>query len=228
MNTVNTTRSSPVLLHWALGTTLALIGGAASFAFIAHAQSTTTPTLIGNELAFGSSGADVKTLQTLLATSAAVYPAGLVTGYYGPLTRDAVTQFQIGYGLPPVGVVGPLTLAKLNQLIASGETVDVNAPSISNVHVATTTAAVTITWTTNENSFGSVHYDTLPITMFETSSAHQEPQTSGSVASESIATSMHSITLTGLVSGETYYFTVESRDPTGNISVTLPAAFTAP
>lgn len=38
------------------------------------------------------------------------------TGVYGPLTTQAVKDFQIKYGLEPVGTVGPKTKAKLEQL----------------------------------------------------------------------------------------------------------------
>ena len=42
----------------------------------------------------GMSGDDVKALQTILAAQPDVYPEGLITGYYGPLTSKAVKNYQ--------------------------------------------------------------------------------------------------------------------------------------
>ena len=76
---------------------------------------------ISRQLDFGSTGSDVSQVQTYLATDASLYPQGLVTGYFGVLTRAAVQRFQVFYsitspGLPGYGLVGPLTRAKLNSL----------------------------------------------------------------------------------------------------------------
>jgi peptidoglycan hydrolase-like protein with peptidoglycan-binding domain len=61
----------------------------------------------------GVSSADVSTLQTMLKTSPAIYPAGLVTGYYGPATETAVKKLQAKYSLPQTGVVDSATQAIL-------------------------------------------------------------------------------------------------------------------
>lgn len=58
----------------------------------------------------GSSGAMVRQIQKALAG------AGLkviVDGYFGPITREAVQEFQRMKGLTVDGIVGPATLAKL-------------------------------------------------------------------------------------------------------------------
>ena len=68
-------------------------------------------------LEFGMSGSDVSALQTFLAADPTIYPEGLVTGYFGNLTRAAVIRFQQQYRVPPTGFVGPLTRAKINQLL---------------------------------------------------------------------------------------------------------------
>ncbi len=62
-------------------------------------------------------GEDVETLQTFLAKYPELYPEGLVTGYFGELTRKAVMKFQAKYGFEQVGNVGPLTRAKINELL---------------------------------------------------------------------------------------------------------------
>jgi len=76
-------------------------------------------------LSVGSTGEDVKTLQELLVKEG-VYPAGLITGYFGELTKQAVIRFQEKYAseiLSPLGFrkgtgfVGPSTRKKMNELI---------------------------------------------------------------------------------------------------------------
>ena len=71
-------------------------------------------------LRYGMSGEDVTLLQEVLATDVDVYPEGLVTGYFGPLTRNAVKRFQKIAGIEQVGLVGPKTSASINQLLLVG------------------------------------------------------------------------------------------------------------
>jgi peptidoglycan hydrolase-like protein with peptidoglycan-binding domain len=59
----------------------------------------------------------VALLQTILADHDSVYPEKLVTGYFGSLTKTAVSRFQEMNGLAAVGRVGPLTLRKLNEVM---------------------------------------------------------------------------------------------------------------
>ena len=65
----------------------------------------------------GMSGDDVKALQTILAADTSIYPEGLLTGFYGRLTSEAVKKFQKKYGIEMLGLVGPKTLKKLNEEI---------------------------------------------------------------------------------------------------------------
>src|SRR3989344_2749227 len=67
------------------------------------------------ELELGMENDEVTKLQELLASEPEIYPEGRVTGYFGELTRAAIRRFQERHGLPPVGRVGPLTLAKLDR-----------------------------------------------------------------------------------------------------------------
>jgi len=69
------------------------------------------------ELQLGDEGDDVLQLQAYLAGDPELYPEGKLTGYFGPLTRAAVKRFQAKYGIAQVGRVGPVTLAKLNELM---------------------------------------------------------------------------------------------------------------
>lgn len=81
------------------------------------AQSTLKlPPELTRSLSFGSRGALVRALQEYLAQNPAVYPEGLVTGFFGNLTKLAVQRFQTKYSITPVGIVGPLTRAKLREL----------------------------------------------------------------------------------------------------------------
>jgi peptidoglycan hydrolase-like protein with peptidoglycan-binding domain len=68
---------------------------------------------------------DVRRLQTLLATKPEIYPEGLITGYFGQLTKKAVQKFQLKYGVVKTksdsgfGVVGPKTRAKLQEIFGN-------------------------------------------------------------------------------------------------------------
>jgi len=83
-----------------------------------------------HNLAQGMRGTKVTCLQEFLkAEGADVYPEGLVTGYFGPLTNAAVIRFQEKYAaeiLAPWGLtkgtgrVGPTTRAKINSPAYSG------------------------------------------------------------------------------------------------------------
>src|SRR5579863_5040164 len=113
---------------------------------------------VSNQLGVGSSGVQVTNLQTFLASNYYIYPAGRVTGYYGVLTEAAVAQFQLNYGISPVGNVGPITLAKINNVMAAGNGIDITAPTIMNSSVQATSNGASFNWATNENATGKVYY----------------------------------------------------------------------
>ncbi len=82
---------------------------------------------ITRKLLFGSKGDDVTALQKALKVDG-FYVTGPITGYYGKLTRNAVTRFQNYYKeeiLIPngyktgTGIVGEATRKKINEIIAS-------------------------------------------------------------------------------------------------------------
>ncbi|MBI2035556.1 MAG: fibronectin type III domain-containing protein [Candidatus Liptonbacteria bacterium] len=70
-----------------------------------------------SEMEPGSKGEMVEVLQAMLAADPEIYPEGLITGYFGMLTKKAVQKFQKKHGLAQPGRVGPLTLKKLNELL---------------------------------------------------------------------------------------------------------------
>jgi len=75
---------------------------------------------IERPLARGSSGEDVRALQEALATDRHVYPEGIVSGFYGPLTEQAVKRFQARFGMEQVGTVGPQTRTHINYMLEHG------------------------------------------------------------------------------------------------------------
>lgn len=76
-----------------------------------------TMKLIGN-LREGMSGDQVKLLQTILAGDKTIYPEGTISGYYGPLTREAVKRFQKEHGIESTGFTGPKTMSRINELLS--------------------------------------------------------------------------------------------------------------
>ena len=68
----------------------------------------------------GSSGDQVSLLQAILAKNPALYPSGIVSGYFGSLTEAAVRNFQNKYGIDPSGTVGTKTIIKLNEIKSVG------------------------------------------------------------------------------------------------------------
>lgn len=65
----------------------------------------------------GMSSDDVKKLQSVLATDPTLFSKDNVTGFFGPLTAEAVANFQKHFGIDAVGVVGPRTMEKINELL---------------------------------------------------------------------------------------------------------------
>lgn len=70
-----------------------------------------------NTIRQGSSGEQVAILQALLAADSSIYPEGVVSGFFGRLTAQAVKRFQKKHGLEQVGNVGPKTLRKLQEFL---------------------------------------------------------------------------------------------------------------
>ena len=67
----------------------------------------------------GARGDAVAQLQEFLSSLPGIYPAGIISGYFGPLTEDAIKRLQDQHGIESVGIVGPKTRAKLNELVAA-------------------------------------------------------------------------------------------------------------
>jgi peptidoglycan hydrolase-like protein with peptidoglycan-binding domain len=200
---------------------LRLIAAAAVLAPALLASPAFAATNLSMQLDQGMTNQDVTTLQTFLAEDTTIYPQGLVTGYFGPLTFAAVSNFQARNGLPTVGRVGPLTLAAINAQINSatavntiegaGKAINVGSvqPVLSNITATPTANSAIISWNSNVAATARVMYSA------------QYPfnyNTVPSVTSNAGLSTNQSVTLTNLQSNTTYYFVAESLDPTGNFS----------
>ncbi|MFZ2522527.1 MAG: peptidoglycan-binding domain-containing protein [Minisyncoccia bacterium] len=64
------------------------------------------------------------------------------TGYFGKMTESAVKKFQIENGLEQVGVVGPLTRARINQISCLPQTISLPTSSLPESQVAQTASPV--------------------------------------------------------------------------------------
>ena len=96
-----------------------VFGGASS----TSSTTTSTNALFSSiNLRFGTQSSDVYKLQQLLATDNEIYPEGIVSGYFGQMTKEAVQRFQIKYGVVSseneagYGLVGPKTRSKLQEI----------------------------------------------------------------------------------------------------------------
>ena len=87
--------------------------------------------IFNTNIRFNDKGEDVERLQMFLADQGPeIYPDGLVTGWFGLLTREAVVRFQENYledVLTPweisqgTGFVGTTTRAKINELCGAAD-----------------------------------------------------------------------------------------------------------
>jgi peptidoglycan hydrolase-like protein with peptidoglycan-binding domain len=158
--------------------------------------------------------------------NSAIYPEGLVTGYFGSLSRSAVKRFQAQYGFDQVGRVGPVTRDKINSLINQGGWTisDISGPAIYAVNNAITNTSATFTWTTNENATGKVFYGTSPIAMNEGDiNSVGFGSTNGFVASnDGLVRTSQQVTIQNLQPNTIYYYVIVSTDLTGNVSVVGP------
>lgn len=219
-NTIESIKSS----HFSRIMTLSIMGVVSLFMFsLAYTASAAT---LYRQLELGMRGDDVSALQTFLARDNTIYPQGLVTGYFGSLTKSAVSNFQARNGISTVGRVGPITMAAINIQMGNGSVgYDNYAPTISLLNINSSNSSATFNWNTSENSTGVIYYNTSPINMTESS------PTSGVIisgASFLVNTDLrlnHSAVLTGLQSNTIYYYVVYVKDGSGNETITWPSTF---
>lgn len=189
---------------------------------------------ITSSLDRGATGPQVTELQTYLATNANIYPEGLITGYFGPLTQAAVQRFQAAQGIVSSGSplttgygrVGPITMARLATLMGGNNVSWDTVPIQSNVSVQHTNTTATFNWTTNEPTQGQVFWSTQPIQSDEATGPRQTPYVSGTLAVDAggLQTN-HSVTVSNLQANTKYHYLVRSIDSGGNITMIWPTSF---
>lgn len=188
--------------------------------------------VINRQLELGMTGSDVSSVQTFLAADPTLYPQGLVTGYFGFLTKSAVSNFQSRNGLEPVGRIGPMTLPVINAQIANGmgNGTDMSAPNVTSANATTGSTSASISWSTNEAARGKVYYSTSPIrlsnTFDQTGINFVEPTVTGFMAqNDTVARTYQTVTINGLAPNTTYFYVVVALDAANNSGITLPASF---
>ncbi|PIQ68030.1 MAG: hypothetical protein COV91_06280 [Candidatus Taylorbacteria bacterium CG11_big_fil_rev_8_21_14_0_20_46_11] len=196
--------------------------------------------LITSQLDLGDRGSEVTELQTYLSTDAQLYPSGLVTGYFGQLTKAGVERFQSAQGIVSSGTsattgygrVGPRTQVALNARLSGGGSFggDVYAPVLRALSVVADTNGASVSWTASESSMGKVYYSTSPIIIGNTFDASGvfsgEPIVSGTLAQyDGVARTSHTVNINNLARNTTYYYLVVVFDASKNSSFTLPASF---
>ena len=204
---------------------LALTLGTMAVAVLVMVPSLARAESLTRQLDLTMTGTDVSALQAFLAQDSTIYPQGLVTGYFGFLTKAAVANFQSRNGIASVGRVGPVTLIALNAQMAGNfaTSADVNVASISGLNVNPSKNVATVTWNTNEYARGAVYYSDSPLTTVEHLNS---VDVSGTVAMTDTAfRTSQSVDLTNLRSDTNYYYLVYATDQAGNVSVRLPSSF---
>lgn len=184
------------------------------------------------QLELGSRGADVSTLQSFLSEEGpTVYPSGLVTGYFGTLTRGGVKRFQINNGISPVGRVGPQTMAVINgQMGGSGSTYAEVAPGFTSpAYVNVNGSVATFTVNTDMPTRAVVYYSPSPIVAYEDDTASPITVTVGgeAVSANNNLQTNHSINSLTLLPNTTYYAMVVVKDKNGVVSLIKPTTFRA-
>lgn len=78
--------------------------------------------VLGRNLSVGSEGKDVRALQEVLANEPSAGFTGTTTGFFGPMTAQALRRFQEHNAIATSssGVAGPLTRAFLNRRCGVG------------------------------------------------------------------------------------------------------------
>lgn len=193
--------------------------------YVAHAA-------VSTQMSIGSRGADVTRLQTYLAANPELYPEGLITGYFGLLTQAAVKRFQAAQGIVSSGSpattgygrVGPLTMARLNQLMDAGGTQSSNiVPLFTSFSIQVGRTTATTTWSTNEFTQGQVYVDTVAIRADEATGPHQLPFVSGTLVADTVLRTGHSVALSNLQPNTDYFYLVRAIDSDTNSSITWPS-----
>lgn len=196
--------------------------------------------MLTQTLDLNDSNGDVTSLQAYLATDAAIYPSGLVTGFFGPLTQAGVQRFQTAQGIVTSGTpestgfgrVGPTTLARINSLMGgntgnSGSNVSWDTVPVLSPHtIQVTNTTATFSWTTNELTRGEVYWSISPLRADESTGPRQQPYVSGTLALDAGGSQTnHTVMVSNLQANTLYYYLVRGIDSVGNTTMSWPSTF---
>lgn len=129
----------------------ALEGAPATTSAQAILTTSCAPVTLTHSLALGSTGREVSSLQTFLKNqSYYTYPS--ITGYFGLITKTAVIAFQTANGIDPIGIVGPITRARIGASSAECESLITSPQAVPPSPVATSTPIATTTTATGASA----------------------------------------------------------------------------
>lgn len=200
-----------------------------SFFSIAIVVSFFTPLLVSaqtlsRQLSIGARGTDVTLLQTFLASNPAVYPQGLVTGYFGSLTKSAVSNFQSVHNLATDGIAGKNTISVMNTQMGSGGVVaTTSAPVISSVYAVPSRNDATLSWSTQQSTKGVIYYSTIPMTLSD--NINSVDIGNAMVTTSTGYAQSHNLTIQGLQPNTMYYYLVYVTSNEGVVSISWPTTF---
>lgn len=206
---------------------------------------TNAATFLTSTLRVGTRGTEVSALQQFLRSDPTVYPQGLVTGYFGALTKAAVQRFQATHGLSADGIVGPMTRAEINALgnltpgssagtvpgntnlapIMSAVALTVNGTSTATTSNNATVNTSVLYWTTNELTRAKLYVSPNPIVVQEVTNDRTEPVISGTAFADPNFSTTHSFPIVNLFQNTPYYFVAVSVDVDGNVTVSPAGTF---
>jgi hypothetical protein len=185
------------------------------------------------QLQMGSTGTDVRNLQSFLAGDETIYPQGRVTGYYGFLTKAAVSNFQKENDISPVGRVGPATLPVLNLqydlgVIGGGDSGggsadDTQSARITSVVVNTSLDTAAVRWDTSRAAKGVVYYSEYALTLGE--HENSVDVSGSSVRSDTEYKTSQNVYIPNLKPNTIYHYLIYSTSQPGGVSVTMPSTF---
>jgi peptidoglycan hydrolase-like protein with peptidoglycan-binding domain len=115
-------------------------------------------TLVSSGLKLGSSGEEVKLLQAILSTDKQIYPSGIVSGYFGELTKQAVINFQSKYNLTQTGEIDQQTADKINEVYG-----DKNKDYYLSIIKNNTSSSTNLNANTNTNNIINNSVDSDPL-----------------------------------------------------------------
>ncbi len=179
------------------------------------------------QLQLGMRGADVGELQTFLAEDASVYPSGLVTGYFGTLTKGGVIRFQAQNGISTVGRVGPQTLGVINSQMGGMSVGTMIFAGFTGLSVNTTNNSALFTIYSDMPVKAMVHYSTMPIPASEIESQGTVTVGGTLAPSSEIMQTTHYVTASSLQPNTSYYYIVHIVNATGKSSVLFGRFVTA-